>query len=239
MRDLDQLLRQHADDNTPGEVPDFGIVLERARREEAGLPHAHGGRGGASHREAGPVTTARGRRGLLVAAAAGAVTVGGWGAAWLLADDTGESPVARPPVERSGPLPEGGAASCAFEPTEENLARRAFAFDGTVAAIDGPAAVADEGDDLGYAQVTFDVVEWYVGGDDRQVVVQMTPPVGLSTDVTAEGGPSYEVGTRLLVSGEPRWGGDDPLADAVGWGCGFTVYWDAQTAQTWGRVFDG
>jgi len=33
--------------------------------------------------------------------------------------------------------------------------------------------------------------------------------------------PSYGVGSRLLVSGEPRWGGG-ALTNAIAWGCGFT-----------------
>lgn len=272
MPELDQLLKQHVDDNTPDEVPDFHVVLERANREHPGRTSVTRARDGAL---AGPRAVPRGRRLLLVAAAAAAVVGGTLGSMELLGNDSGPTPVAQPPVVdpaptqeptepvpsddpvtvpedppveeppveepvgHSGPLPEDGQASCALEPTGENLAQRAFAFDGTVTAIDESTAVIDDGDDLGYAQVTFDVNEWYTGGEDPHVVIQMTPPVELTTDVTAEAGPSYEAGTRLLVSGEPLWGGDDPLADAVGWGCGFTVYWDADTAQTWDDLFGG
>lgn len=57
----------------------------------------------------------------------------------------------------------------------------------------------------------------------------MQPPTVGNPDsaVTA-----YGVGTRLLVSGGPRWGGP-PLRDAIAWGCGFTRYYDPQTAADW------
>jgi len=44
--------------------------------------------------------------------------------------------------------------------------------------------------------------------------------------------PAYEVGTRLLVSGAPRWGGA-PLDAAIAWPCGFTRSYDPQTAAEW------
>jgi hypothetical protein len=40
------------------------------------------------------------------------------------------------------------------------------------------------------------------------------------------------MGSRLLVSGEPRWGGT-PLEDPIAWGCGFTRYYDSGTAKSW------
>jgi hypothetical protein len=57
------------------------------------------------------------------------------------------------------------------------------------------------------------------------------PAAGAATG--AEGGaPGYRIGTRLLVSGMPRWGGA-PLADAIAWGCGFTRYYSPATAAAW------
>ena len=44
--------------------------------------------------------------------------------------------------------------------------------------------------------------------------------------------PAYQIGTRLLVSGTPRWGGA-PLADPIAWGCGFTRYYSRATAAEW------
>ena len=45
-----------------------------------------------------------------------------------------------------------------------------------------------------------------------------------------------EPGTRLLVSGEPRWGGDT-LDDAIAWPCGFTQPWTEETASEWQTAF--
>lgn len=62
----------------------------------------------------------------------------------------------------------------------------------------------------------------------------MNPP---HPDSTVDwSGPSYGLGTRLLVSGEPRWGGG-ALTDAMAWGCGFTRYYDKATADNWRAAF--
>jgi hypothetical protein len=37
-------------------------------------------------------------------------------------------------------------------------------------------------------------------------------------------------GQRLLVSGEPRWGGE-PLDDAIAWECGFTTSFTDAAAE--------
>ena len=39
-------------------------------------------------------------------------------------------------------------------------------------------------------------------------------------------------GVRLLVSGQPRWGGA-PLDDPIAWPGGFTRLWDKGTADEW------
>jgi hypothetical protein len=128
-----------------------------------------------------------------------------------------------------GALPDGGAASCVEQYTPQAVAQRAFAFYGKVTAIgtaDGTGA-----NDLGYVEVTFTVIEWFHGADTRTVTVNMASPVVTSEETAVSGG-SYAAGSRLLVSGEPRWGGA-ALDDAVAWGCGFTRYFDAQTADRW------
>ena len=126
----------------------------------------------------------------------------------------------------------GGAASCVEEYGAETLAGRDFAFDGTVEAV-GEADASDvEGDSDGSVPVTFTVAEWFVGGDGDRVTVDMPAPGIVSSD----GGIAYEVGTRLLVSGEPRFGGE-PLDAAVAWGCGFTRAYDDATAAEWRATF--
>ena len=121
-------------------------------------------------------------------------------------------------------------ASCVEAYRPGAIAGRGFAFDGTVQRI-GPGQTDRAGaGHLGYAGVTFVVHEWYVGGSAHSVTVDLPPP-GEQTAL-AESSPSYQIGSRLLVSGEPRWGGA-PLEDAIAWGCGFTRSYDADTADEW------
>lgn len=140
---------------------------------------------------------------------------------------------ANPTARRTGPLPDGGAAGCVEQYSPAAVTNRAFAFDGVVVRIG--AATTDHGDsDLGLAGVTFTVREWFAGGSGSTVTVDMQPPVedaGLS-----ESGPAYGIGSRLLVSGEPRWGGP-ALADPIAWGCQFTRYYDPDTAEAWDQAF--
>ncbi|MEU4469943.1 hypothetical protein [Micromonospora sp. NPDC023888] len=140
-----------------------------------------------------------------------------------------------PTKDRSGPLPDSGAASCVEVFTPETLASRAFAFDGVVATI-GPARTNRPGvDRLDLVGVTFTVGEWFSAGTASRVTVDMAPPVTGTHDPTAETFTSYAVGSRLLVSGGPRQPrpGGSPLDDAIAWGCGFTRYYDQSTAQSW------
>jgi len=132
------------------------------------------------------------------------------------------------PDNEGGPLPEGGAVSCVESYSPETLQNRAFAFDGIVVRL-GP-SVSDRGDDgdLDLAGITFEVREWFVGGDADEVTVDLQS-VG---EGTAEEDLPFQVGTRLLVSGEPRWGGA-PLDSPIAWGCGFSRYYDEQTATAW------
>lgn len=133
-----------------------------------------------------------------------------------------KTPVAQP---RRGELPGVGAASCVENYNAKGVASRAFAFDGTVTDI-----AAGQGD-LGYVAVTFAVNEWFHGGNTTTVTVGMASP-DTAAQTTSVSNTAYEVGSRLLVSGEPRWGGG-ALADAVAWGCGFTRYYDESTAASW------
>ncbi len=59
----------------------------------------------------------------------------------------------------------------------------------------------------------------------------MQAPVTASAD-PSDPGYAYGVGSRLLVSGEARWGGS-PLEDPIGWGYGFSRYYDPETATAW------
>lgn len=150
---------------------------------------------------------------------------------------TQESPedrIAGPPaISGEGALPDSGMASCVESyDVGDPVAGRAFAFDGTVAAI-GPARTDREELESGLVGVRFAVNEWFAGGSLDTVVIDLTHPDHSGLD---EFPPAYGVGTRLLVSGEPRWGGA-PLDDPIAWGCGFTRYYDEATASDWTKAF--
>lgn len=154
------------------------------------------------------------------------------GTGWLLPGVTTPPVVAAPGPTGVGALPDGGAASCVEDYSAPAVAGRAFAFDGTVVEV-GPPHTNRAGGGPALAAVTFSVHQWFSGGSSDAVTVDMTAPnEGTGNAAPDEAGPAYAVGTRLLVSGEPRWGGA-PLDDAIAWGCGFTRYYDEVTAASW------
>lgn len=191
-------------------------------------------------------TAARPRRAVVLAAAAAAVLVVVAGATALrLADgsgseqssgvEPGSTTAVSPPTSAGprGPLWPQSQASCVEEYGPRTLAGRDFAFDGTVTAIGAGTTDRPGMGKLGYAGVTFDVHEWFAGGDDATTTVDIDHPGGdPSRDVGDELGPSYAVGTRLLVSGAHRWGLETD-EDLIAWGCGFTRYYDERTAAVW------
>lgn len=123
----------------------------------------------------------------------------------------------------------GAGMQCVEAYGPQTLSRRAFAFDGTVVKIGVPAS-GEEADP--YVPVTFRVQQWFRGGDATEVTVAVIPP----GRITSEGGGDYAVGDRLLVSGEPRFGGA-PLDDPIAWACGFTRRYDPAVAQAWATAF--
>ncbi|MEU8231035.1 hypothetical protein AB0C12_15685 [Actinoplanes sp. NPDC048967] len=132
--------------------------------------------------------------------------------------------------QRTGAIPDEANGSCAFSYSPREVARRAFTFDGTVTAI-GPGRSDRPDSVLAHVGVTFTVNEWFTGGSGRTVTVDMSPPFGGRVTM-GYGPPTYGIGTRLLVSGEHRWGGKT-MADAIAWGCQFTRYYDPATADSW------
>jgi len=155
----------------------------------------------------------------------------------LQTTEAGPSPTKQSPAgvkvdradERAGRLPDGDSSRCVEEYRPPRIASRAFAFDGTVTDI----AALDGSDELGsmYVSVTFAVNEWFHGSEAGTVTVDVVSPQAAAHQTSVSGG-SYEVGSRLLVSGEPRWGGH-ALDNAVAWNCGFTRYHDEVTADAW------
>lgn len=133
------------------------------------------------------------------------------------------------PILRTGSLPENGAASCVELYNAKTIGNRAFAFDGTITNVSpGGTNKADKGT-LDTVAVTFQVNEWFKGGTSPTVKIDLMSP---TNNIAGDDTPAYEQGTRLLVSGEPRWGGE-PLTDAIAWSCGFTRYYEATVADAW------
>lgn len=147
------------------------------------------------------------------------------GAALVLAGCSGSgASEAESPLRKEDPRSLSGedvTASCAEEFSLEGLPGRAFAFDGTVVEVMSEMDPQLEDDGSGrrlQPRVRFEVSEWFAGGSDATVLVW------LQRDVS--------VGDRLLVSGEPRWGGA-PLDDAIQWECGWTVAYSPGDAAAW------
>lgn len=125
-------------------------------------------------------------------------------------------------VEEPGGRDEA-AASCVEEYTAPNLSRRAFAFDGTVTAVRDEVDQRLPPGESVVPRAQFEVHRWFrPDGQGNTALVWMQRDVN--------------VGDRLLVAGEPRWGGD-PLDDAVAWECGFTTSYAESTAQEWLAAF--
>lgn len=138
-----------------------------------------------------------------------------------------------PPLPvRTGPVPGDGRASCVEGYDSTTIGHRSFAFDGTVTAL-GPGTTNRPGTGrLDTVAVTFAVNEWFTGGTGATVTVDLMSPASTGSGNEV---PLYEQGTRLLVSGEPRWGGD-PLQDPIAWSCGgFTRYYEPAVADDWRR----
>lgn len=108
------------------------------------------------------------------------------------------------PSQDPGP----GIGSCVETYSLEALANRDFAFDGTVAVIDGD-------------QVTFDINQSFSGSLGDQLTLTATGMTG--TSITSAGGPSLAEGQRYLVAGD----------DTFVWACGFTQPYDAGVAADW------
>lgn len=126
------------------------------------------------------------------------------------------------------------AASCVAMYSPAELRKRTFAFDGTVVKI------VEQPDRPGPGSVyllTLQVHEWFKPAEGAGTVTALTfnPPEGSGHQVSVDF-PDYAVGSRLLITGEPRWGGPNPLQDAVAWGCGFSRAYSAADAGAWRKV---
>lgn len=145
------------------------------------------------------------------------------------------APVAAPAWDgRSGPLAATGDSTgdCSNLYTLAGLAERTIVFDGTVTAIGDDVSNRPGMGQLSLAGVEFSVNEWYRGDGSDTATIDL-PISGQAVSAGDDDGPSYGVGTRLLVAGEPRWGGDAAFDQPIAWTCGFTRYYDPETARAW------
>lgn len=158
---------------------------------------------------------------------------------WLTGNRAPDRSATPFPISSHGPLPSNLSASCVEGYDLTALKDRAFAFDGTVSHTTDMQPPTDGSGALdGYLTVTFNVHQWFKGGDQGTVTLDMIGPMINSVQQRRYSVQqmSYGVGTRLLVSGEPRFGGP-PLQAAIGWPCGFTRYYDKDTAASWHQAF--
>lgn len=207
MSDLKTYLDRRVAASHPGTTPDFEAITSRARARRVR------------------------RRARFGAGAAAGLAVLAFGAGPLLAGsddpvrDGDPNPTA---AEREGEVGTSGMSSCVENYEPEAIASRGFAFDATIASVDPSSGDADSPESFGLWRVTFTVEEWFKGGDAESVTTSMFAPVPASD----ESPPSYDVGTRLLVSGEYDSVGES-RERAIVWGCGFTRYHDEATAAAW------
>ena len=114
--------------------------------------------------------------------------------------------------------------SCVEEYTPENLARRSWAFDGTIVEVVPPVDLESPNPDDQVTSVTFRVNNWYTGGSGESVTVKTSNVPG---GVTMNGDADPSIGARLLASGE----------DEYLWGCGFTMPYTEQDAAVFAAAF--
>jgi hypothetical protein len=121
---------------------------------------------------------------------------------------------------KAGWLLDSATSRCVEEVSEVTLARRSWAFDGTIERV----AVPDDPESQAPTEVVFAVNRWYKGGSGSTVTVKTYSRPG---SVDSVGGPDPSIGARILASGE----------DVYLWSCGFSVPYTAENAELFARVF--
>ncbi len=137
-------------------------------------------------------------------------------------------------IEPSGPLPHSGSASCVEPYSMDTLAARHISFDGTIQNISPTESRGGGKQASDYAEVAFAVNRMFRGPRREQIVVLLPKPDSNGPSLP-QAPPPYEVGMRLLVSGE-RLSVKEASNPYVAWGCGFTRYWDSTTADHWDQA---
>lgn len=123
-----------------------------------------------------------------------------------------------------------GAAACKMYTPSTMAETSDLAFDGTVVRLGTTRRVPS----LGWTAttVTLKINAWYNGGGGGDISILV--PTGDSID---PGAPPFAAGTRLLVSGQKAAGRDGrTVGSGYAYGCGFTRYYDRDTAAAWRRA---
>lgn len=129
------------------------------------------------------------------------------------------------PEQITGGVPVGGdpmMMCLAYD--EATLAEQDFAFDGTVKEI-RQVEGSEDGLTIPETHVTFEVHEWFTGGEGAEVTFRADGLVGETS--LALTGPGLEEGQRYLISGSEIWV----------WGCGYSVTYDTDLAEDWAALF--
>jgi hypothetical protein len=128
----------------------------------------------------------------------------------------------RGPEERpkaSWPL-DSANSSCVEQFSEDTLASRSWAFDGTIERV----VVPEDPESQAPTEVVFTVNRWYKGGSGSTITVKTYSRPG---SVDSADGPDPSIGARVLASGE----------DVYLWSCGFSVPYTTENAVLFARVF--
>lgn len=151
--------------------------------------------------------------------------------AWVLVAATGwsvaaceasEHSAAPPSAPRTGALSTTSTESCARPYDRQGLRAQAFAVDATVDSFRRHGQ-----------RVELHVTEWFRGGSGETLsIAGLGDPDAPGRDPSSEWGQPYDVGTRLLISGQYA---DD--GSLLVWHCGYTRYWSRDDLATWRDTF--
>ena len=232
MSDLHQAVQATIAAHTPDDVPPFALIRARRRTRDRRRATTTGAALAVVAGAVFAASTLTGPSDPPPAAVAPGISAGP--SAETLDSSPSPDPVAA--ETRTGAVSDNSDAACAYMYDPETLAERTFAFDGTVVGIGPGTTNRPDMGQMGTVAVTFQVTEWFRAGEGPEVTVDMVGSLESweqwEEDENSYWHPPYDVGTRLLVSGEPRWDGA-PLEDAIAWTCGFTRYYDEATADAW------
>lgn len=155
----------------------------------------------------------------LMAAAASVLAGGAITAVLLTGNPSGDAPPG-PPIHGNG----NALGSCVEQFSLEALARRDFAFDGTVREVIPPQNPEAEGP-AAAGEVVFEVHRWYKGGAADSITLRTYELPGVITSI--EGSLDLSIGSRLLASGD----------DVYLWSCGFSMPYTEGNAQLFEEAF--